>query len=217
MERLLLIDALGALALAGVWYFGFAGYNRRRGIAVLRWLETACSGEGKITQAHWLSGSRLQAQLHMATHWFEQARITVQLFPRPLPFQWLLSICRKQKETLTFEADLDYGPGFPLEVIRHRWFTRKEAVLEEDPQEWSLFHPGPVVFTTRPQWTHELPPVVHTFMTSRGRSLTTVRFRPESPHLAATVALDTLSDKESAAGFMNVLRDLAAGASALRQ
>jgi hypothetical protein len=59
--------------------------------------------------------------------------------------------------------------------------------------------------------------VVHTFKTSRGHSLLSLRFRPESPHLAATVALDTLSDKESAAGFMTVLRDLAAGASALRQ
>jgi hypothetical protein len=215
--RLFLIDALGAVALAGLWYFGFARYNRRRGIAVLRWVEAACSGEARIMRARWLSGSRLQAQMRFSTIWFDHARITLQLFPRPLLFQWVLCLFRKQKETLTFEADLDYGPGFPLEVIRHRWFTRKQTTLEEDPQEWSLFNPGPVVFATRPQWTHELPPVVHTFMTSRGHSLLSVRFRPESPHLAATVALDTLSDKESAAGFMTVLRDLAAGASALRQ
>jgi hypothetical protein len=217
VDRLFLIDVLGALALAGLWYFAFAAYNRRRGVAVLRWVEAACSGDAKVAQARWLSGSRLQAQLRLSTHWFDHAQIMVQLFPRSLPFQWLLCLCRKQKETLTFEADLDYGPGFPLEVIRHRWFNRKEIALEENTHDWSLFHPGPVVFTTRPQWTHELPPVVHTFMTSRGRSLTSVRFRPQSPHLAATVALDTLSDKESAAGFMNVLRDLAAGASALRQ
>jgi hypothetical protein len=54
-------------------------------------------------------------------------------------------------------------------------------------------------------------------MTSRGHSLISVRFRPESPHLVATVALDAVSDQEAAAGFLTVLRDLAAGASASRQ
>jgi hypothetical protein len=44
-----------------------------------------------------------------------------------------------------------------------------------------------------------------------------VRLRPESPHLAATVDLDALSGEEAAAGFLSVLRELAAGASRTRQ
>ena len=74
-----------------------------------------------------------------------------------------------------------------------------------------MSRPGPVVFATRPQWTNELPPVVHTFMTSRGHSLISVRFRSVSPHLVAIVALDAVSDQEAAAGFLTALRDLAAG------
>jgi hypothetical protein len=215
--RLLIIDAAVAVALSGVWYFCFAAYNRRRAIEALRWVETACSREGRIVQARWSSPCSLQAQVNFATHWFEQARVTVHLFPRPLPFKWLYCLCRKQKETLTFEADLDCAPGGLLEVFRHRWVTGNPASLDEDSREWSLIRPGPVVFTTASRWTQELPPVVRTFMTSRGHTLLSVRLRSESPHLAVTIPLDALSDHESAAGFMTVLRDLAAGASASRQ
>lgn len=217
MGRLLLIDGLGAFVVAGLWYFSFSRYNHRRGIQALRWMESACSGEGRIIRARWLDASRLQAQLRFATHWFDHAQITVRLFPRAVPFQWLLCLLRKQKETLTFEADLDYVPALPLEVCRHRWFTRQHSTLQEDSEDWTILRPGPVVFTTRPQWTQELPPVVHTFMTSRGHNLLSVRFRPESPHLAATISLDALSDEQSAVSFLSVLRDLAADASRSRR
>jgi hypothetical protein len=215
--RLLLIDAVVAVGLSGLWYFCFASLNRRRAILALRWVETACSREGQIMQARWLSPSRLQAQLNFANHWFDQAKITVHLFPRPLPLKWLYALCRKQKETLTFEADLGYAPGCLLEVFRHRWVTGKQTSLDEDSRDWSLIRPGPVVFTSSSQWTQELPPVVRTFMTSRGHTLLSVRLRSQSPHLAVTLPLEALSDHESAAGFMKVLRDLAAGASASRQ
>lgn len=222
MGRLLLIDAVGAVALSAFWYFCFASYNRRRAIQALRWVETACSGEGRIVKAEWLSPSRLHAQLDFATHWFDQARVTVHLFPRPLPFKWLYCVWRRQKETVTFEADLGYAPSLMLEVFRHSWVTGKRTSmdrtsLDEDSRDWSLIRPGPVVFTTASQWAQELPPVVRTFMTSRGHTLLSVRLRSQSPHLAVTIPLGALSDQESAAGFMKVLRDLAAGASASRQ
>jgi hypothetical protein len=215
--RLLLIDAAVAVGLSVFWYFFFASYNRRRALEALRWVETACSKEGRIAQVRWLGTSSLQAQVNFATHWFDQARVMVHLFPRPLPFKWLYFLCRKQKETLTFEADLDYAPGGLLEVFRHRWVTGNQVPPDEDSRQWSLVRPGPVVFTTASQWTQELPPVVRTFMTSRGHTLLSVRLRSQSPHLAVTISLEALSDGESAAGFMKVLRDLAAGASASRQ
>jgi hypothetical protein len=49
-------------------------------------------------------------------------------------------------------------------------------------------------------------------MTSRGHNLLKVRLRPESPHILATMDLDALSGEEAAAGFLIVLRELAAGA-----
>jgi hypothetical protein len=158
----------------------------------------------------------LQARLRFVAQLFDNARVTVRLRPRPIPLQWLFSIWRKQKETLTFEADLGYAPGFHLEVFRHQWVTHKQVGLGKS-KKWAVSRPGPVILTTRTQWTQELTPVVNTLMTSRGHSLVAVRFRPESPHLAATVDLETLADEQAAAGFLGMLRDLAAGASAPKQ
>lgn len=219
MERLVLIDALSAAALLGLllWYFYFARYNRRKGALVLRWVEAACSSKGRLLEARWSGASRVQAHLDFAAHWFENAQVVVRLRPRPIPLKWLFSLWRKQKETLTFEADLDYAPSFQLEVFRHRWLTHRHTHVVRGSRDWAVSRPGPVVLTTRTHWSHELTPVVNTLMTSRGHNLVSVRFRPESPHLAATVPLEALSDEQAAAAFLSVLRDLAAGASTSRQ
>ena len=87
----------------------------------MRWVQTACAGKGRIVESHWLGSSRLQAKLHFPSRWFENSRVTVKLQPRALPLRWLLSCWRRQKETLTFEADLGGSPSFHLEVVRHRW------------------------------------------------------------------------------------------------
>lgn len=211
------IDAVGvAIAVVVVWYLLFARYNRRRGALVLQWVEAACATRGRIVESKWLSASRLQAHFSFASHWFENARITIKLLPRPVPLQWIVCLWRRQRETLTFEADLDDSPNFHLEITRHRWLTQKPKEISSPERNWTISRPGPVVLTTRTEWTHELTPVVNTLMTSRGHNLLTVRFRPDSPNLAATIPLDALSDEETTASFLSVLRDLAAGSSASR-
>jgi len=211
------IDAVGvAIAVVVVWYVLFARYNRRRGALVLQWVEAACATRGRIIESKWLSTSRLQAHFSFASHWFENARITIKLLPRPVPLQWIVCLWRRQRETLTFEADLDDSPNFHLEITRHRWLTQKPKEISSPERNWTISRPGPVVLTTRTEWTHELTPVVNTLMTSRGHNLLTVRFRPDSPNLAATIPLDALSDEETTASFLSVLRDLAAGSSASR-
>jgi len=215
--RLILIDVLSAVGLLAIWYWCLARYNRRKGTAALHLVEAACCGRARVVEAQWLDASRLQARMHFATHFLENARVTIRLFQRPIPIQWLISLWRKQKETVTLEADLDYIPGFQLEVFRHRWVTHKDAPAQTESKDWTITRPGPIVLTTRTQWTQELSPVVNTLMTTRGQDLLVVRFRTESPHLTASVALDALSDEQGAATFLGVVRDLAAGASTSRQ
>jgi hypothetical protein len=215
--RLFLIDVVAAAVLVGLWYLFFARYNRRKGARALRWVEVACSNRARIVEARWIGASRLQAHLRFAAHWFENAKVTIRLLPRPLPIQWLLSCWHKQRETITFEADLDYVPGIRLEVRRRRWLTHRSGKLAAPSRNWTVSRPGPVVLTTCTQWRQELPPIVNTLMTSSGHDLLSVRFGPDSPHLAATIDLETLSGEEAAASFLGVVRDLAAGASTSRQ
>ena len=217
MGLLILIDVLAAVTLVGLWYLGFARYNRRKGTKALRWVEAACLYHGGVTDARWLGPSRVQAHLRFAAHWFENARVTIRLLPRPLPIQWLLSVWHKQRETVTFEADLDSAPGIRLEVLRHRWFTRNNRKLAHGSRDWTVVRPDPVVLTTCAQWRRELPPVINPLMTGSGHNLLKVRLRPESPHLAVTIDLEAISNERAAAGFLGVVRDLAAGASTSRQ
>ena len=216
--RLLLIDGVAAVAALGFWYFLFAAYNRRRGAEALRWVESACAGKGRVLDSHWLNSSRLHARVQFPSRSFENAYVTMKFRPRPLPVAWLLSCWRKQKETLTFEADLGGSPSFHLEVVRHRWCARSRGVTSRrrDEREWDLYEPGPVILTTRTHWKQDPTLELNALMTVRQQDVLQVRFRPESPQFSATVALDALSDPRTAAGFLTTLRELA-GASAHRQ
>jgi hypothetical protein len=211
--RILLIDAAASALVLAIWYGFFVRYNRRRGDAALRWAQIACRGRGKVTEAVWLGSSRVRARIQFPSQWFGNAHLTVSLLPRPLPMRWLLSHFRKEKETLTFDADLDCAPSFGLDVLNHRWCGRSSsAALEE--AEWQITRPGPIVLTTHAEWTQELSPVVNALIHSREHNLLQVRFRPTSPNFSATLDLDSLTDPNAATGFLNVLRELANGAKA---
>lgn len=217
--RLLLIDVAGSIAVLGLWYFVFSTYNRKKGEAALRWVQTACAGKGRILESHWLGSSRLQARLHFPSRWFENARVTVKFHPRATPVQWLLCCWHRQKETLTFEADLGGSPGFHLEVIRHRWsaHNRGTSSRQRDEREWDLYQPGPIILTTRTHWKQDPSAELNALMAARRQDIVQVRFRPESPQFSATVHLESMADPRAAAGFVSALRDIAAGASAHQQ
>jgi hypothetical protein len=213
---ILLISVTTAAILVALWYFSLTRYNHRRGTRALHWVESACARHGRIVEAHWTGASRLHARLRFAAHWVGNAQVTIRLLPRPLPIQWFMSRWHKQKETVTFEADLDYAPAIRLEVMRHRWLARPTQKLAGKSRQWTITRPGPVVLTTSTEWREELPPIVNALMTTRGHNLLNVRLRPESPHLAATIDLEDISNEAAAASFLGVLRDLA-GAAASRQ
>lgn len=218
--RLLVIDVVSAVAALLTWYFVFAAYNRRKGSDALRWVQSACAGKGRILDSRWLNSSRLYARLQFPSRSFENARVVMKFRPRALPVQWFLSIWHKQKETLTFEADLGGSPSFHLEVMRHRWCARSRGVTAQGSKnrerQWDIYEPGPVVLTTRTHWKDDPTPELNALMTVRQQDVLQVRFRPESPQFSATMALDSLSDPKGAASFLTTLRELA-GASAHRQ
>ena len=219
MGRLVVIDVVCAVVLLGGWYVFFAAYNRRRGAEALRWVESACKGKGRIVDSRWIGSSRLYARLQFPSRSFENAYVVLKFRPRQLPVHWVLSRVHKQKETLTFEADLGGSPNFRLEVVRHRWCAHSRGVIarRKDERQWDLYEPGPIVLTTRAHWQEDSTAELNTLMTVRQQDVLQVRFRPESPQFSATIALDALDDPQSAAGFLTTLRELAAGASAHRQ
>jgi len=217
--RLLLIDVAGSVAVLGLWYLVFSTYNRKKGAAALRWVQTACAGKGRVLESHWEGSSRMRARLHFPSRWFENARVTVKFRPRALPVHWLLSCWHRQKETLTFEADLGGSPSFHLEVVRHRWSAHNRGTLsrKRDERDWDLYQPGPIILTTQSHWKQDPSAELNALMSARRQDILQVHFRPESPQFSATVHLEALADPNAAAGFVSALREIAAGASAHRQ
>lgn len=215
MGRWILIEAGVTVTFALLWYAWFVHYNRRRAASVLKWVQSACLGKGRLTNLEWhANSSRLSANLHLATRWFDEACVTIRLFPRPLPVKWALSRLRQQQETLTFEADMGFPPAFHLDIIRHRWSgqtSEKKAV-----RNWMVTRPGPVVLTTKEEWPIELTPVVNALATWRDKDFVSVRFKQTAPHFAATVALDNLSDQKSASALLGLFRELAASSSSAK-
>jgi hypothetical protein len=224
MARFLLIDVVGALALCLLWYAWFVRYNRRRAGNVLQWVQAACLGKGRVADLRWqASSSRLKATLHLSSRWFDDARLTIRLLPRPLPVQWALSRWRQQQETLTFEANMGFPPGFHLDVIRHRWsgysgpkksVGKKVSAGLSDSRAWTISRPGPVILTTKEDWPVELSPVVNALASWRDKDFVGVRFNSSAPHFTATVALENLSDQQAAASLLGLFRELAASSSA---
>ena len=220
MGRFILIDVVVGLALCFLWYAWFVNYNRRRAGDVLQWVQAACLGKGRVVNLRWqASSSRLNATLHLSSRWFEEAHLTIRLLPRPLPVQWALSRWRQQQETLTFEANMGFPPGFHLDVIRHRWSGHSGAKdtgtkNSSGTRAWTISRPGPVILTTKEDWPVELSPVVNALASWRDKDFVGVRFNTTSPHFTATVALENLSDRRSAAALLGLFRELAASSSA---
>ncbi len=220
MGRFILIDVVVGLALCFLWYAWFVHYNRRRAGDVLQWVQAACLGKGRVVNLRWqASSSRLNATLHLSSRWFEEAHLTIRLLPRPLPVQWALSRWRQQQETLTFEANMGFPPGFHLDVIRHRWSGHSGAKdtgtkNSTGTRAWTISRPGPVILTTKEDWPVELSPVVNALASWRDKDFVGVRFNTTSPHFTATVALENLSDRRSAAALLGLFRELAASSSA---
>ncbi|MGA2425414.1 MAG: hypothetical protein ABSG07_15530 [Terriglobales bacterium] len=230
MGRLILIDVVAAVALSCIWYAWFVRYNRRRAGNVLQWVQAACFGKGRVENLRWqASSSRLKATLQLSSRWFDDARLTIRLLPRPLPVQWALSRWRQEQETLTFEADMGFPPGFHLDIIRHRWSGYSGAKISgakdlgakslgakdsTGARAWTITRPGPVILTTKEDWPVELSPVVNALASWRDKDFVGVRFNSTSPHFTATVALENLSDQKAASALLGLFRELAASSSA---
>ena len=219
MGRFIIIDVAGAVALCFLWYAWFVRYNRKRAGTVLHWVQEACMGRGRVADLRWQhSSSRLKASLNLSSRWFEDAHLTIRLLPRALPLQWALSRWRHQQETLTFEANLGFPPGFHLDIVRHRWSGHSGAKTPESKKSgtraWTVTRPGPVILTTKEDWPVELSPVVHALASWRDKDFVGVRFNSKAPHFTATVALENLSDQKAAAALLGLFRELAASSSA---
>ncbi len=207
-------DVLIALALVTIWYLGFLGYNRKKAQKLWRWIAAASGDEERVAYVRWANVSCFYLKLQFPAEDFREARMKVQLLPREMPLNWLLSRLRGQQEALTFEADLNCAPAFNLEVRNYRWRKRSSSRVGRRDSLVAV-RTGPVVLTTRGDWQQDLCHMMDGLLASRDCNFEHVEFRRRSPHFSATVQLRTLDLASDCAGqLFEALHKLATGASA---
>ena len=206
---MLLAISAGIIVVTG-WYVAFARYNRRRAAQVLLWIRTAFSGHAQVLGVHWSSSSRFHVRLRLVHGVFQHSSIVVRLLPREFFINWMLSRVRKQQELATFETDLDSAPASNLEVHNQRWCGRSRRGSQLDPKRGVVENFGPFVLTTRNDWQREITSMIDALVASRDSDFLSVTFRRTSPHLSATVALDSLAPQNTSGNkVFHVLRELA--------
>jgi hypothetical protein len=207
-------DVLVALVVVTIWYLGFLRYNRKKAQQLLHWICTASGREGMVACVRWVSASCFHLRLQFPAEDFHEAHIRVQMLPREMPINWLISRWRGRQEALTFEADLAYPPAFNLEVHNYRW--RKRGISRIGQSDGVvLVRTGPVVLTTRGDWQQDLSNMMNGLLASRDCNFERVEFRRRSPHFSATLPLNSLDlNGDGAAQLFEALRELATGASA---
>jgi hypothetical protein len=215
----IVIEVLAGIVLVSVWYLWFFRTNRLRSRLLIEQIRTALGGHAQIVGVHWISPSRFHVRLRLFPEIFRHCSVAVQLIPRELPLSWFLSAIRNQRETLTFEADLDVPPGFSLEVHNQRW-SGHSGRKRRRPHLHHVEACGPFVLTTRTDWQREITAMMNALVASRDSDFLSVSFRRTSPHFAASVPVSSLSSEHTAryGGYdmFDVLRELADCASASR-
>lgn len=215
----IIVEIVVGVFLVSAWYLWFFRYNRRRSRALVQQIRNALGGHAQVAGIHWISPSRFHIRLSLHPEIFRHCSVVVQLIPRELPLSWLVGWLRKQRETITFEADLDEPPSFNLEVHNQRWSGSSSRERKRKRSKLRYVECcGPYVLTTRTDWQQEITAMMNALVASRDSDFLTVSFSRKSPHFSASVPVASVSKPSpgcSGYDMFDVLSELAdcAGAS----
>jgi hypothetical protein len=210
----LLYTALGFVALFA-WHFFYARKSRKRAFEVLGWIEDLLCGHGHVAGIKWQGASSFHLPIRLRSNTFHNASLRVNLIPRELPLNWLVSKIKKTQETLVFESDLDWAPPFTLELQSYRLFARTRKDLAPDDPGWNYEQSTPFILTTRKDWQREITSVISSLLSCQDRQFLSIAFKQQSPHFTATMALDSIAPSSTCrTEIFESLRELATGASA---
>ncbi|HLZ00326.1 MAG TPA: hypothetical protein VKT33_14805 [Candidatus Angelobacter sp.] len=188
--------ATAALAYA-LWFWLFVRNNRRRGVLILRWIDTALAGRGYTTGIVWLTPSVFKVPLRLSTGMFRRTWVLVELIPREHPLRWLLYRTARRSEVITFQSDLDLPPAFSLDIHTMRWFARSQKNSQAQNVIWPEEQAPPLVLTTRCHWQKEISGTMGLLSRNAARNFLNIRFQRKSPHFSATLPLGSIDPKSA--------------------
>jgi hypothetical protein len=111
---------IGLSVVMGVWFGVGSYYNRRRGIATYRWIQSGLRRLGKISEAAWIgsAGSGARLVVGSAEAPFRRTEVVFLLESREILPLWLFNRVRNKQDEMILKSGLRSAPGEEIELFR---------------------------------------------------------------------------------------------------
>ena len=189
--------AISLSALFGAWYAVGAIINRRRGVAIYRWLRTGLEQVGKISEAKWIgsSGSGARLVVDKGKKPFRRVEVVFLLESREIMPIWLFNRLRKKQDEMILKATLTQVPD--QEVESGPSGDRKlKGLLSAPGNKLNPFNvvsaPKGFDIIRRGRQDEERLVALREFLIKYSNSVFQVSLRKQMPHLILRVYLPAL-------------------------
>ncbi|HSK45814.1 MAG TPA: hypothetical protein VLA83_18200 [Candidatus Binatia bacterium] len=207
---ILFVAVVAVIALFVTWYAVSLRRKRAKAREILRWIQASLAGRGHVVGISWMTASRFRVPLRLTCGVFQRAWVLVEMRTQETPVQWLFHQITSPREVLTFQADLDFPPGFSLEMQNFRWFARSSRKAAIDRPGWQFERLPSVMITTRPESQREIASTMTSLSQGDSSEFLEVRFQRKSPHFSATLPLDALAPGAPARTYiLDTMREMA--------
>jgi hypothetical protein len=196
-----------------LWYLAASIYNRRRGIAVYRWLHSGLEDLGGEVSGRWIGSSGSGAELHVfgANPPFRELQIIYLLASRELLPLFLVDLLRGKRDRVIIKATLKANPDAELEIAREGSGLARQMRAEKN-RPWTIAEgPGGFVIGGR-GGSEPLRAATLPLLEKYAAQVNHISWAKKAPHLIAILSLEGLF--QAGGGASGLYADIAAAAGA---
>ncbi len=204
------LAVVGLGILLAVWYLFASIFNRRRGIAIYRWLQADLDEWGGEISGRWIgsSGSGARIRVHQANPPFKEIDMIYLLASRELLPLFLVDLLRGKTDRLIVKLTLRSNPNAEIEVVRQTSSLARQMQGEKN-HPWAI-QPGPggLQIGTRGTASEALLANMRPLLEKYDLLVQQVSWSKKSPHLIVILSLAGLPHRAGSAA--DLFKDLAA-------
>jgi hypothetical protein len=164
-------------AILGIWYVGASIYNRRRGLALARWLQVGLRSLGGKAEYKWIgsAGSGLRASATGLTKPFKRLDAILLLETRELLPLWLFQRASGRRDQLILKCSFQHVVKAEIDA----------ALRVTPPKGWSHIQATPALqLTAAGGAARRLAAALQPFFERYGPALRSFSYRQEEPQVA---------------------------------
>lgn len=179
-----------------LWYVAFSMFNRRRGVAVYRWLQVGMERLQGSVSGKWLgsSGSGARLMVDNAADPFRKIEIIYLLASRELLPLFLVNLLRGKRDQLILKVTTRHNPHCELELVRSKSGLARQMRAEAS-RPWTTEEGEDGLLTgLRGPKADTLRSAIQPFREKYGPLLRQVSWGTKAPHLIVVLSLSGLTE-----------------------